>query len=172
MSNMTAFGTALAAFERAKNVAQTMINLRDTALFQSKTIEFQSAILEAQNCAFAANDERAALIERVRDLEAQVAKLEGWETEQKRYKLESLPPGVFVYTLKPDMADGEPSHHICQTCYQRGKKSVLHSDEPGNGIYHLSCNECGSKLQVGHFKAPRIDYGDNDPGGPTSWMAR
>lgn len=169
---MTALGTALAALNNAKNIAQSMIALRDAAAFQAKMIEFQSAILEAQNSALAANEERAALIEKVSDLEAQVAKLEAWETEKKRYKLESLPPGVFVYTLQQEMADDEPQHHICQTCYQRGKKSILHSDEPGNGIYHLSCNECGSKLQVGHFRAPRIDYGDYNPGGPNSWMGR
>lgn len=172
MVDMTALGAALAAFNNAKNIAQTMIGLRDAAAFQQKMIEFQNAILEAQDRAFAANDERAALIDKVGKLEAQVAKLEAWETEKKRYQLESMPPGVFVLTLKPEMANGEPPHHICQTCYQRGKKSILHSDEPGNGIYHLSCNECGSKLQVGNYRAPKIDYGDHNPGGPNSWMGR
>lgn len=166
---MTALGAALAAINNAKNIAQTMIALRDAAAFQEKMIEFQGAILEAQERAFAANDERSALIEKVSGLEAQVAKLEGWETETKRYHLESLPPGMFVYTLKPNMADGEPPHHICQTCYQRGKKSVLHSTERSSGgQYQLLCKECGTVLTVGHFRPPPIDYGGR--GG--SWMGR
>ncbi|HYL33043.1 MAG TPA: hypothetical protein VEU53_07855 [Stellaceae bacterium] len=163
MVGVTGLGAALAAFERAKNIAQSMMALRDAAAFQGKMIEFQSAIIDAQNSAIAANEERAALIEKVGTLEAQVAKLEAWETEKKRYQLESLPPGVFVLTLRPEMANGEPPHHICQTCYQRGKKSILHSDEPGNGIYHLACKECGATLTVGHFRAPRIDYGRYGP---------
>ncbi|HZS83836.1 MAG TPA: hypothetical protein VFA50_13255 [Stellaceae bacterium] len=172
MADMSAIAAALAAFNTAKNIAQAMIGLRDAAAFQSKMIEFQSAILDAQNSAFAANDERAAMIERVRELETKVAKLEAWEAQKQRYKLDRLEPGVFVYTLKPEMAAGEPPHHICQTCYERGKRSVLHADEHVNGIHHLSCNDCGAKLQVGNWNPPKLDYDNGIDDGPNAWMGR
>jgi hypothetical protein len=99
-----------------------------------------------------------------------MAKLEGWEREKKRYQLEQLPPGVFVYALKPDMAAGEPLHQICQTCYQRGKKSILHSSERASGLHNLECHECGTRLTVGAYRRFLSGYGQSD-GGPNDWMA-
>jgi hypothetical protein len=66
MVDMSAIGSALASLKAAKDIAETMIGLRDTAAFQEKRLEFQSKILDAQASAFAANDERTALIERMR----------------------------------------------------------------------------------------------------------
>jgi hypothetical protein len=96
--------------------------------------------------------------EEIQGLKARVVDLETWEAEKRRYQLEQLPPGVFVYSLKQEMANGEPPHSICQTCYQRGKKSILHSDEPGNGVYNMTCHECGTSLHVGHFRPPPANY--------------
>jgi hypothetical protein len=171
MVDMTAIGGALASLKVAKDLAEAMIGLRDAQAFQAKAIEFQSAIMDAQNSVFAANEERTALLQEIAGLKEQLARYEAWEAEKARYRLERLEPGVFVYTLKPDMAAGEPAHHICQTCFQRGKKAILHSDEHRNGVHHLSCTECGTKLQVGNWNPPRINYGDQG-GGPDSWMGR
>src|SRR5260221_647676 len=168
MPDMTTIGAAITSLRLLKDVAQTMVGLRDAQAFQAKLIEFNTALMDAQASVFSVNEERTALIEKVRDLETKVMKLEAWEAQRERYKLETLPPGVFVLTLKPEMAEGEPPHHICQTCYQRGTKSILHSDQYHNGIHHLTCHECDTKLQVGHFVAPRVDRGRGGDG--TSWM--
>jgi hypothetical protein len=66
MGDISSFGAALAALKSAKDIAEAMISLRDSAAFQSKMIEFQSKIIDANNAAFAAQDERAALLEKIR----------------------------------------------------------------------------------------------------------
>lgn len=155
MPDLTAIAAALSSFKAAKDIAEAMIGLRDTAAFQSKLIEFQSKLLDANNAAFAAQDERSDLLARIRELETENIRLQEWDTQKRRYQLIELPPGVFVLSLKPEVAAGEPHHSICQTCYQRGKKSILHSDAPANGVHHLTCYECNTRLRIGRFIPPR-----------------
>jgi hypothetical protein len=47
------------------------------------------------------------LVQKAGDLEAAIARFNTWETEKQRYKLGQFPPAVFVYSLKPEMANGE-----------------------------------------------------------------
>jgi hypothetical protein len=128
------------------DMAKALKDINDATNRNVAVIALQEQILAAQLA-------QSTLIERVRELEGEMARVKAWEAEKQRYKLEELPPGVFVRTLKPDMAAGEPMHRICQTCYERGKKSVLNASEPYNGQRDLTCNECGSKLTAGIFRA-------------------
>ncbi len=140
----------LGAFKAMFDTARGLKDIHDNAIRNAAIIELQEQMLSAQA-------EQSSLVERARSLEKQLTELRAWEAEKKRYQLEELPPGVFVLSLKPKMAAGKPHHSICQTCYQRGKKSVLHADEKRNGIYHLTCHECGTKLIIGHFIRPSLD---------------
>ncbi|MFI5020606.1 MAG: hypothetical protein ACHQRJ_02990 [Alphaproteobacteria bacterium] len=156
MPDMSTIAAAISSFSALKDIAQAMIGLRDAQAFQAKLIEFNSALIDAQTKVFSVNEERTTLIERVRALEQELVSIKAWEAEKQRYQLEELPPGVFVYALKPEMAAGEPSHRICQTCYQRGKKSLLQASEPTSGQQHLTCHECGTKLTTGFWRAPPV----------------
>lgn len=123
--DMTALASALAALKGAKDIAQAMIGLRDAAAFQSKMIEFQAKIIEANNSAFAAQEERSALLQRISQLETDVARIKAWEAEKQRYQLTDFGGGTFAYVLKPEASGAEPPHRICAACYQQGHKSIL-----------------------------------------------
>ena len=125
MPDISALAAALSSLNAAKDIAQAMIGLRDGAAFQAKLLEFQSKLLDANRSAFAAQDERAVLLERIRALEEKVASFEAWETEKKRYELKEFGQGAFAYALKPEAQGAEPPHQICATCYQSRKKSIL-----------------------------------------------
>jgi hypothetical protein len=151
---------SVSVFKTMLDMAKGLKDINDDAVRNTAVIELQEKILSAR-------EQQTMLAERIRELEEQVAQFEKWETEKQRYELDSLPPGVHVYTLKEDMAAGEPLHHICQTCYQHAKKSVLNQSETNRGVYHLTCDECGADLKVGHWKSPGVI---RDGGG--SWMGR
>jgi hypothetical protein len=140
-------GAVKAAFDLAKGLK----DINDAALRNSVLIELQQKILAAQQ-------DQAELLQHLQEREQELAELKNWESEKQRFAPRELPPGVIVYALKDDMANGEPLYSICPTCYQRNKKSILHADEPNNGIYHLQCFECGTKLKIGHFRAPQRSY--------------
>ena len=76
MPDISAIAGAFSSLKAAVDITKAMKDLRDWSLVQSKVIELQSAILEAQSGLFTANDERSALIERVGNLEQEVARLE------------------------------------------------------------------------------------------------
>ena len=152
MADMSAIASALASLNAAKDIAQAMIGLRDTAAFQEKRLEFQSKILDAQNSAFAANEERTTLIDRVRKLEKELADLKAWETERQRYELQSVYyGGAFTYALKPNAKPAEPPHWICATCYEKGHKSVLQRGaNPQNGVWPFVCPACKAVIFANH----------------------
>jgi hypothetical protein len=152
----------MSPLKAAGDVAKGLVDIRDTVKFGEAVIRLQGQILSAQQGALAAQSRESELGDEIRALKARVAEVEGWEAEKKRYALEQLPPGKFVYSLKPDMAHGEPLHKLCQTCFQRGKKSILHADDPSSGQYTLTCYECNQYLTVGHYQPPARTHRGSD----------
>jgi hypothetical protein len=91
---------------------------------------------------------QSTLLDRVRQLEEEKAKLEAWESEKKRYELQDVDRGFFAYVLKPGMENDEPPHAICATCYQRRLKSILQSS--GHITVHdhyWFCGECDTQVK-------------------------
>ena len=125
MVGITEFSALISSLKGAKDLAEAMVGLRDATAFQSKVIEFQGAIMDAQQHVFAVQEERASLVQKVSDLEKEVARLEAWETEKKRYELKKLGDGAFAQVLKVESANGEPPHALCTTCYDRRNKTIL-----------------------------------------------
>jgi hypothetical protein len=148
MVDMTAIGVVATSLNTAINIAKAMVDVRDAAAFQGKVFELQRAILEAQQSVFAANAERSALIEEIREAKAQIARLEAWEAEKQRYELKALAPGVFAYHVKEGMAGGEPVHDLCAACYQHGKKSILQRRDRAMEQMMI-CPECKTELKIG-----------------------
>lgn len=79
MVGITELSALMTSLKGAKDLAETMVGLRDAPAFQSKAIEFQSLILDAQSRAFSAQEERTSLVEQIRQLEKRVAEFEAWE---------------------------------------------------------------------------------------------
>jgi formate dehydrogenase maturation protein FdhE len=155
MPDMLAIAQGLNALKATADIIKAMVGLRDAAQILEKTIELNQKILTVQTALADAQTEQTSLIQTVRELEEEIARLKAWNADKDRYQLEQLPPRVYVYALKQDMArEGEPVHSICPTCYQRDKKSVLQAGETSHGTHELTCHECGTKLTVGHFQAP------------------
>lgn len=120
-----AIASALAALKAAKDVAETMIGLRDTATFQGKMLEFQSKIIDANNAALSAQEERSTLLAHIQELEKEIIDLKAWEVEKGRYELRAFEGRVFAYSLRIGEQGSEPMHLICAHCFQSGRKSIL-----------------------------------------------
>jgi hypothetical protein len=94
-------------------------------------------------------------LERISELENEIAELKAWDAETARYALQELPPGTLVRTLKQEAAStGEPIHSICTTCYSDKKISPLHKGETSHGQYNLRCYSCKNIYSVGIFNPP------------------
>jgi hypothetical protein len=146
---MTDIAGGLSALKAIKDLSEAMIGLRDATAFQEKRFELQDKLLAAQTAVFATNQERAALIERVGQLEQEVARLRAWDTEKQRYELKRWGHGAFAYVLKESEARGEPIHALCAACYDRSIKSRLQANGDPNAYRHAwDCPTCKFSLKA------------------------
>lgn len=151
MSGIVGFTSAVSAFKALKDMAESLLSVRDAKAFEARKAEFQKGLMDAQASVFEVNQERTALIKRVGDLEKQIADMEAWETEKQRYELKQISDlGTFAYVLKEGAPGGEPIHQICAACYQSGKKSLLQPTTNVKGARRThACPACHTEFLVG-----------------------
>lgn len=174
MVDMASFASAISSLKTAGDIAKALVGLHDAQAIQSKVIELNGIILSAQQGALAAQSDQFTLLERVRNLEAQIVKLEAWNAEKNRYELTEVGTGVFTHVLKASMKGAQPIHCICSECFERGHKSVLQWAGNLYGSVTLKCPKCKTEITASEdhpnypFKrdhAPRQDISEDGPGG-------
>jgi hypothetical protein len=116
-----------------RGIADSSEAVRPADLWVHGLIEFQAKIIEANNSAFAAQDERAALLQKISELETEVTALKAERRKLDRYQLKDYGDGSFAYELKASEADGEPIHRACAACYQQGNISILQFSQDQRG---------------------------------------
>lgn len=68
-----------------------------------------------------ANMTNVQLSQALKTLSQELMRQDEFEREKARYALFETGQGDIVYTLKEDMADGQPMHFICPVCLNRDK---------------------------------------------------
>jgi hypothetical protein len=157
MPDLASIASAATGLQSAGQIVKSLVGLKVSSEVQAKVIELQAVIMAAQGDALAAQSDQFALLERIRSLEAEVAKAKAWDTEKDRYKLQEFPTGALAYVLKPDASDGEPSHRVCPKCYNEGHKSLLQVKTRRSGGERVECHRCNSDLLLSPFPEPRIE---------------
>ncbi|CAH1386556.1 hypothetical protein [Candidatus Nitrotoga sp. M5] len=165
ISSITAITTAL---KGALDITKGIASLHNHAELSALSIELNSKLIEAQQAIFAVNDERQRLIDKVRELEDQIAQSSEWESEKTRYQLMSPWPGqpVSVYHLKKSHANGDEPHWLCPNCFQQKSKSVLNTNQKKGERVHFVCSVCNASINTGWngIGAPQYaeDIGENE----------
>jgi hypothetical protein len=143
----------LSAIKTAFDIAKGLKDIDDVARRNAAVIELQEKILVAQEA-------QSTLINRVSELEQEMARLKDWEADKKRYQLSDIGRGVVALALKPAMNNGEPPHYICADCAANGKKSYLQPHIRGPYYDQYKCNACGFEIGIDKGRPPRDFYGD------------
>ena len=144
--DMTLIQGTVTSLKAASDIVKGFLQLKSVSDVQGKVIELQSTILAAQSSALAAHSEQSAMIQRIRDLEEEVAHIKAWEETQQRYQLIAPWDGCYVYALKESCKGTEPPHWICEHCYQDGRKSLLHNAQFTTAI--LRCSHCQFEAEI------------------------
>lgn len=148
MPDLSAIGVIASSLNTATNIAQAMVGLREASVIQSKVIELQGVILAAQSGALTAQSDQFSLIEKVRQLEQEVASLKGWDAQKEKYELSEISPATFAYALKADSGSPEPSHWLCAACFSDGKKSIIQQGEAIFAGVMWGCPKCRAQVRV------------------------
>jgi hypothetical protein len=149
MVDIAAIAGLTSSLKATSDIVKAMVGLRDAEAFRMRAIELQNAVIDAQQKAMAAHQEHSALIERIRELEAECMSLKNWEAEKARYDLTNLGSGVIALRLKQAaMKPGEPMHCLCADCAENGKKLYLQPYAAGSHFIRYKCNGCGFDVTV------------------------
>jgi hypothetical protein len=149
-----AFAT-LSALKTAFDMAKGLKDINDATVRNAAIIELQERILAAQAA-------QSTLIEHVRELETEVARLEAWETEKQKYELTDVGNGSLAFALKEEAASGAIPHYLCANCYNEGHPSYLQKQERPHRRQALHCQRCGSDIWPwggGGDDPPRVNRG-------------
>lgn len=131
----------LGALKTAFDLAKGLKDIDNATSRNAAVIELQEKILAAQST-------QATLIERVGDLEKEMAALKAWGADKARYELIDLHRGLFAYVPRQGEDKGEPPHALCANCYQRGFKSILQSSgHPNVHERTWDCQVCKAKTK-------------------------
>ena len=154
MVDIAAISGMFSSIKAAKDIAESMIGLANAEATRGKVLEIQGKMLDAQNFAFAAQEERSALVERVCTLEKEVADLKAWGAEKETYELKTIDGGAFAYVKKKTVQTTEPPHWLCAACYQENQKRILQFDKQHERWHLYKCPRCSAQIRVGFTLRP------------------
>jgi hypothetical protein len=131
------------------DLAKGLKDINDASIRNASVIELQEQILAAQVA-------QAELIERVRELEKEVASFKRWDAEKEKYELKDIGQGAFVCMRKDGAEPRKPPHWLCTKCYRDGKDSIFLRTETRSGFGKVLwlCPECSSTISVDHRITP------------------
>lgn len=148
---------AYSGIKAATDITQSMLTLKTDAAVTSKVIELNGVLLGLQGQLNSAHTEHTVLGNRIRELEAEIAKFVSWEHEKTRYDLHQSETGTFAYKVKAEVIGAGPAYCICANCYEKGVKALLQACR--DGYYNaLKCHNCDSLIRTDlpPRSAPRV----------------
>ena len=151
MVGVTEASAAIGGIKAAIDIAKGIGSLKSEAERNQAVIEIQRSLLDAQNAAFDDKQTIAALVSKAEKLERQIQTATNWDVEKARYVLTKSELGAYTYDLKPEFSDSETLHRLCVTCFEEGKKSILHTTNKHSGGEQVTCGRCKNQLQLAKF---------------------
>jgi predicted nuclease with TOPRIM domain len=129
------------ALSHALNAVKNLSEVRDETKLAALEIDLRSTLLDVQEKQLNLIAKFHDAIEENEALKKELDSRKQWENEKQRYTLIEISGGIYVYSLKPESAKGEPMHHLCATCFDDLKKSILHRNSNGSNILVCQRNQ-------------------------------
>ena len=135
---------ALTSLKTVTDMVKAMRSMANYGELLAAVNTVQEHLSQALIANLASAEKQAALLERVRELEAAAMKFKDWETKAKDYVLQAV--GVqklhFAQIYKPALKSQQARHWACAKCFADGKIYVLSMQ----GIHTYECPNCGTKI--------------------------
>ncbi len=153
MANL--FETVTAPFKTLREALAELVETRDAIKFGEIQTRLYAQITAAYDAAFEIKQREAALMEENSTLKRQLAELETWETESKRYERRDVGNGIIAFVLKQTEQRSEAPHMLCAKCYHDRKTSELQPTEKLEMRRRVwFCPRCTSEFVIGAQKPP------------------
>ena len=150
-------GAALSSIKTAIEMVRGVHSLKTGTDINLAIISIQQTLLDAQSAALQDREKQMELLSTIAELSKRLDARNALEQDKGRYTLTEFPTGRFAYVLKPEAANGEPSHKLCTTCFNDGKKSILQVKQKHSGGESVICPTCKEALTLSPFPPIRMD---------------
>lgn len=156
MLDLAAAGAALAASKNAFDLTKAVLDIQGSVKVQGKVIELQQQILSAQHAALTASETQTALLKRIEELEAEIARLQQWNASKDEYRFEDVGAGAFVYSPKAEPTPAKPNEWLCVPCFDGGHRGVLQNQGSTKDAQQVifACPRCGKGFHVHSRRGP------------------
>lgn len=144
MVDIPSITATIVGLKHAADIAKAMKELHLQTDIQTKVIDLQSAILSAQSDALTTQAEQSTMIQKIRDLQEEVARVKAWDKTKQRYQLITPWDGCHVYALKDASKGTDPPHWICPHCYEDDRRSMLNNSKKHDRVTRdiIKCPHC------------------------------
>lgn len=147
--DLSAIASLATSIKLASELGKAALGVRDFNEFATAISKVNDQLLKAQDGLLQLSIQTHSLVQQLADAEKKALKLQEAANERARYSLFKLSAGIFVYRLKtPDelhnigaQSPSEPTHYLCQRCFDSGTKSVLIQSVVWGALNH-SCSIC------------------------------
>ena len=161
----------MAALKAAADLSKTLIDAVGAGKLREQAARLHGEILDARMAAIDAHEAQTALKQRVRDLEAEIARLKEWDGGAGRYKLQKLGTTALAYVYQAGPDGGEPPHWLCATCFDKRQKGYLVGIGRAGGTHGSSmniwqCQTCKNQIQVHYSRSPGNEGDGPEPPTP------
>ena len=148
MDITTLFG-AIAASKNLRDLTASL-GKRVPDEVREQVIALYDRVSDLQAAALSAQQRESELIERCRELEVELGRLNDWETESARYTLQDIGGMAFVYVQKPGIDAPDVPHWLCVNCFEDRRKSHLQAQRfDRRGDQRIwECPHCHAKTAV------------------------
>lgn len=134
-----------AAIQSAKSLGELLRAAKSLSNYNeivAAVSEVSSRLMEATAVALKSQERESELLQRLNELEKEVAKIRRNKELAQNYTLHKFETGALAYILKEGVTD-IPPHYLCAKCSDEG----VHAKLQPYGPYTLLCNTCSSKIQ-------------------------
>jgi len=162
--DMASIGIAFSAIDMIRKGLGAAIEVRDFNQAATELAKLNEALISAQSALLAQNSALFDLQREKFETAEKLRKLEETITERGRYALVEITRGGFAYKANGvpmqggacDPASSEPTHYLCQPCFDSGRKVVLQR-EKRYGVVYAKCSVCSLTVDTGaRYDQPRI----------------
>jgi hypothetical protein len=119
------FQSALAGTMAALQLVKGAVAARDDAKVQAALIQVQDKLLDMSIASLGLTERVRSVQTALEEAKRENAELKAKLDERAMYALHEIEPGKFCYRSKPVGESPEPTHHLCQICFDKGIKSIL-----------------------------------------------
>ncbi|MGC2064016.1 MAG: hypothetical protein WA610_13650 [Thermodesulfovibrionales bacterium] len=147
---------AISSLTAAKNIAASLLEIRDIDKITSATIDLKGHIVQTYDYIISEKERVSSLQSKIDELEMECSRLKDWTAEKEQWSLREVGQGNFAYVRNNFTGKLQETQKLCAGCYEKTIKSTLQERkiQVGRRMSLICPNQCPEMI----FDCYRDEY--------------